>query len=46
MDMQTRIKLTIGDMFLQLAAALSQVEELQEKLKEYEKKDPDDGVVP
>lgn len=39
MDMQSRIKLTIGDMFVQLAAAHAQIDELNEKLKRYEEHD-------
>lgn len=34
MDAPTRLKLTLGDLFMQLALAHARIEELEEKLKD------------
>jgi len=39
MDANTRIKITIGDLLMQLALAQERIEELEKQLEQYEPKD-------
>jgi hypothetical protein len=39
MDANTRIKITIGDLLMQLALAQERIEELEKKLEQYEPKE-------